>query len=361
MSMHLSVSYTDTIATIRAIGSHQTLLVQGHMGTGKSSMLTALAEQLPSHTPIYFDCTTKDLGDLTLPNMARAAETGVVEYATNAELGLHLDEPIILMLDELGKANPAVKNGLMRLMLERTMAGKTLHPDSIVFATTNLGVEGVGDLLQAHQRNRVTVVEMRKPTPDEWLLWAINKGLNTAVLSWVKDTPQVFQDFRDMASPEDNLYVFHPRSTRTAFCTPRSLEAAANIVSDLTRAGVGPVAMRSTLAGTIGVQAALDLAAYIELAAKLPRHQAIIEAPEDAPLPDGAAATCMVVYRALQVLERADIDDFMTYLKRLSAEAQGLFMNGVRAPGYRNVGMFMTNKSVTAWVAHNKHMFAADV
>ena len=34
-----------------------------------------------------------------------------VRYVTNEELGLHTGEPVIIMIDEFGKANPAVKNG----------------------------------------------------------------------------------------------------------------------------------------------------------------------------------------------------------------------------------------------------------
>ena len=138
------------------------------MGTGKSSLLTTLAAARPDHVPCYFDCTTKDLGDITIPNIAKLDDgTGYVTYLTNEELGAHNDKPIILMIDEFGKANPAVKNALLRLILERKIGSYTLHPDSIIFATTNLGSEGVGDLLPAHARNRITVVETKKPTAME--------------------------------------------------------------------------------------------------------------------------------------------------------------------------------------------------
>ena len=61
----------DQIATaIRNGGNKRTVLVQGHMGTGKSSLLTTLATELPDHTACYFDCTTKDLGDISIPNIA---------------------------------------------------------------------------------------------------------------------------------------------------------------------------------------------------------------------------------------------------------------------------------------------------
>ena len=60
----------DEIAdSILATGHKLTTLVQGHMGTGKSSILRILADKLPDHVPCYFDCTTKDLGDLMLPKI----------------------------------------------------------------------------------------------------------------------------------------------------------------------------------------------------------------------------------------------------------------------------------------------------
>jgi len=159
----------DQIAkAIKANGHKRTMLVQGHMGTGKSSLLKNLSADLPNHMPCYFDCTTKDLGDITIPDIAKLNDgTGFVTYLTNEELGAHSDKPIILMIDEYGKANPAVKNALLRLMLERKIGSYTLHPESIVFATTNLGNEGVGDLLPPHARNRMTVITSRsRPQPS---------------------------------------------------------------------------------------------------------------------------------------------------------------------------------------------------
>jgi MoxR-like ATPase len=166
-----ALNLTEAQTLIRYSGD-TTVLMQGHMGTGKSSMLKTLALDLPTHTPCYFDCTTKDLGDITIPNVVNltsALEDAFVRYVTNEELGVHLNKPIILMIDEYGKANPAVKNALLRLMLERKIGSSTLHPDSLVFATTNLGSEGVGDLLPAHARNRLTIIKTRKPTNVEWI------------------------------------------------------------------------------------------------------------------------------------------------------------------------------------------------
>lgn len=371
---------------IRATGHQRTVLVQGHMGTGKSSLLKALSAMLPTHTPCYFDCTTKDLGDLTLPNIkgvglsagsrlvgkmnpmthevdlevrSDAEGANYVTYATNEELGAHHGGPIIVMLDEFGKANPAVKQGLTRFMLERQIGSYKLHPDSIVFCTTNLGAEGVGDLLVAHQRNRITVVTARKPSNMEWIEWAINNGVDHTLLGWCKDNPQLFHTFEDIKDPNENPYIFHPNAAnRASFVTPRSLEAASDILK--MRMHMDDQTVTAALMGTIGDRAAMDLMAFVKLADQLPSLESIKKDPMNAKVPDSAAAVCMVVYRTLATLERDWIDAWLDYMGRLDKEAQGMFANGVRSPKYSKQGLVMTNRKFTDWALKNNYLFAAD-
>lgn len=343
---------------ILAGGNKRTVLVQGHMGTGKSSLLKTLGKALPNHTLCYFDCTTKDLGDITIPQLQEIDEQGYVRYVTNEELGLHLNKDIILMVDEYGKANPAVKNAMLRLLLERKMGGYTLTPNSIVFATTNLGAEGVGDLLPPHARNRMTVITSRKPSNMEWIEWGINNGIDHTLLGWCKDNPQLFHSFEDVKDPEQNPYIFHPKASRTAFVTPRSLEAASDWLK--ARGSMDDQTMTSLLMGTIGERAAMDLMAFVKLADQLPSLESIKQNPDTAKVPESDAAVCMVVYRSLATIERGWIDAWMTYMERLDKEAQGLFANGVRNPKYDRQNIVMTNKSFTAWAMKNNYMFAGD-
>ena len=355
------------------------------MGTGKSSLLNTLGREMPNHTLCYFDCTTKDLGDITLPNIKGAGlgagsrlkgkmnpmthdvdllvtnqdETlPFVTYSTNEELGAHHGGPIILMIDEYGKANPSVKNALLRLMLERKIGSYTLHPESIIFATTNLGAEGVGDLLPPHARNRITVVTARKPSNMEWIEWGINAGVDHTLLGWCKDNPQLFHSFDDYKNPDDNPYIFHPKQQRAAFVTPRSLEAASDILKE--RHHFDDQTTTAALMGTIGERGAMDLMAFVKLADQLPSLESIKKEPLTAKVPSSAAAVCMVVYRTLATIEKEWMDNWMIYMDRLDTEAQGMFANGVRAPKYGRQALVMTNKNFTQWAMKNSHLFAAD-
>lgn len=262
------------------------------------------------------------------------------------------------MVDEYGKSNPAVKNAMLRLLLERKMGGYTLTDKSVVFATTNLGAEGVGDLLPPHARNRMTVITSRKPSNMEWIEWGVNNGVDHTLLGWCKDNPQLFHSFEDVKDPDQNPYIYHPKQQRTAFVTPRSLEAASDWLKG--RDGVDDQTMTALLMGTIGERGAMDLMAFVKLADQLPSLESIKKDPMNAKVPDSAAAVCMVVYRSLSVIDRDWIDAWMDYMVRLDKEAQGMFANGVRNPKYAKQSVVMTNKKFTAWAMANNYMFAAD-
>ena len=343
---------------IEAIGHMRTVLMQGDIGTGKSSTLGELSARLPKHHAVYFDCTTKDLGDMMIPSLQSIEADGCVRMIPNEELGVHLEQPVILMIDEFGKANPSVKNAMLRLMLERKIGSYSLHPDSIVFATTNKGSEGVGDMLPPHARNRMTVIQVRKTDHMDWIEWGINNGIDATLLGWVKDNPQLMASFEDVKDPDENPYIFHPQQQRAAFVTPRSLHAASDILKQ--REAFDDQTLTAALMGTIGDRGAMDLMSFVKLADQLPSLQSVKDDPKNAKVPDSAAAICMVVYRTLAALEKDWLNAWMDYLPRLDTEAQALFANGVRAPKYSKQAMVMQNKKFTEWAMKNSHLYSAD-
>ena len=336
-----------------------TIIVEGHMGSGKSSILNTLAAQLPKHKAIYFDCTTKaDAGDLMMPKFKDLDGNDYVTFATNEELGVHIkDQPLIIMIDEVGK-NKSIQNPLNRLFQERMIGMNKLHPDTLVFATTNIGSEGVGDMFMPHTCNRVTFVRMRKPTNMECIEWGINNNVDHSMLGWYKDNPNLFASYEDVKDPDENPFIFHPKQFRRSFFTPRSGHKASNWLKQ--RHLFDEQTLTSLLMGTIGDRAAMDLMAFVKMSDQLPSRDSIKEDPMGAKVPDSAAAVCMVVYRTLATMEDNYVDPWMEYLPRLDREAQGMFANGVRATKYSKQSLVMKNKKFTKWALDNSHLFSAD-
>ena len=352
-----AITLDEAVDMITHAGKKVTIMLRGHTGCGKTSTLLTLQERFPKHKAVLFDGTSKDLGDLWVP--VHDKELGCIKMVPAEEFGIHLGMPLVLCLDEISKANKSVKNGMMRVMLERNVNGTPLHPDTIIYATGNLGSEGLGDMLEAHQINRITVVETAKPTAEQWVSWAINNDIDPTVISFVNENPQVLADFRDVGNPEDNQYIYNPRNvTDGAVVTPRSLELVSVFMK--VREHLTPNSLVSAAIGTIGPRGGMDLLAYTKLVDDLPKLEDIKTSPTTARIPKSASALCMIVYRTLASIEKDWVGAWLTYLKRLPPEAQAMFANGVRSPKYNKQSMIMTHALFTEWARDNTHMFAAD-
>lgn len=356
MDLYKSITLKQTAELIHAIGHQTTVLAQGEMGIGKSSILKTLREKLgDKYHYCYGDMTTKDVGDFLVPKIRTLDGVEVCSFIPNEEFGFHFDKPIVLMLDEIGKAPKAVMNACLRLMLERQLGTYSLPEGSIVFATTNLAVEGIGDNLPPHARNRMTVVKVAKPTAEDWIEhYALDNGILPEVILAVKQFPQMLASFEDVQDPKDNEYINDPRMPRPAFVTHRSLEKASNILRDTK--GMNESVISHALIGTIGARATYDMMAMVRLAQDLPDWESIISAPDKAKVPDSPSAVCMLVYSAVQRIEKDSVNAWVKYMSRISKEAQGLFATSVmRTKKASTVG---TSKEFIKWATENNYLFA---
>ena len=349
-----SVSLKEFAHSIAVVGEQVTVIGQGEPGIGKSSMLKVLQTQYPDHEMAYIDCTLLDLGDFALPYTETHGDIKVTKFAPNARFKFHTGRPVIIMLDEIGKAMKSVKNVLLTLMLEHRIGDQYLPAGSKVFGTTNLLSDGVGDMLEAHARNRVCLVTVRKPDADEWIEWAIGNNIAPEVIAWVKQFPHAMASYTD-ASQKDNPYIFNPtRAGMGAVVTPRSLEKASHIAKQ--RSTLGDALTISLLTGTIGESASRDMAAFFTVVDKLPTWDAIMHSPMTAKLPDDAVARCILVFSAITRIEKDTLSKWMTYVQRMDKEWQALFATSVMKSPQKQ-SFCVLNKEFKDWALANQWLF----
>lgn len=354
--------FADAIATV---GSEVTIIGQGEPGIGKSAMLNVLSERFPDYATAYIDCTLLDLGDFALPFTVEENGLRVTRFAPNARFQLQSDKPVIVMLDEIGKAMKAVKNVLLTLMLEQRIGDLKLPKGSIVFGTTNMASDGVGDSLEAHARNRVCFTTVRKPhagfntdgtvDDDSWGMWAINNDVDPVVLAWVRANPHCLESYTDPAQRE-NALIFQPtRPEQIAFVSPRSLHKASSIVK--LRHVLGNDVTQTLLAGTIGPSAASEMQAFMTVVDKLPTWEAIVADPKNAKLPGDmdVIAKCLIVLSALTRVDEKSIDSWIDYAERLDLEWQAMFAkSGMKS---QKQSVLVRNDKFKKWAIRNQWAF----
>lgn len=357
--MYKTLTLNQTADLIAAVGDVQTVLVQGEMGIGKSSILKMLQAnpKFADHFFCYVDITTKDVGDFMVPKIRNIDGVDVTSMIVSEELGFHAGKPVVMMLDELGKAKGGVMNACLRLMLERAMGVNKLPEGSVVFATTNLAIEGIGDNVPPHARNRMTVVRVAKPNAEQWIEgFAIPNGINPVIIGCVAEFPDMFASFEDYERPEQNVYINDPRTVRTAVVTPRSMAKAAYIY-ERTRI-LGDDVMCPALAGTVGEKAMHNILTMDKLDQQLTPWDELVKSPETAAVPTSAAAACMMVAKAVQRIDPTNIVAWMKFLVRMSKEAQGLFARSVMSDNCPKRSVATRNTEFAKWAAANNFLFA---
>jgi hypothetical protein len=344
-----TVTLKQAAALVVAVPQNRFALL-GEPGIGKTSLKKEL-QRLTGYRAFYADCANMDLGDAAVPMPVQ--ETKTLEYFINSAFGMHLDEPVIIILDEFTKAADPIKNMLHPLLeVNDPRMGSVLLPKgSIVVITGNLESDGVGDSLLAHTRMRLTMLEISKPTAKEWLAWASTADIAPVVTAWVHRNPQALTSYRD-GDQKGNPYIYFPNHMTDAVVTPRTLELASNIVK--ARFDFDYNSLQAALAGTVGKAAAGSIAAFIAHQDSLPPWESIIREPTKAPLPDSDGAMSVLVFGGIEQIKNKDeVTAFMEYLSRGDLEWQGVFCVHIARHPTKQALAFGC-KAFADWLAKNQ-------
>jgi hypothetical protein len=348
----------DLIVTM---GEDATFHLVGEPGVGKTSMFDNIVERT-GYRGVYIDVPNVELGELGIPIPNH--ETKTTNIYPNEQWGFHLDEPLVIFCDEFTKGHQAVKNMLHPMLNHpRMIMGTRLHKKTIVITAGNYSGDGVGDNMMAHSRNRISVVNVRKPhaglnvdgsvDPNSWGEWALKNDIAPEILAWIRETPQALASYLD-AGQNGNKYIFNPKEVQRSFVSPRSLARASNILKK--REQNTENAVICALEGTIGAPAARDLMAYVAVADSLPTWESIVKDPNNAIVPSSPAALCLLAFSAVQKVDRQSIGKFFEYLKRTPKELQSVFcLSGMKDDEKKK--LFFTSQSFVDWMRTNQYLF----
>lgn len=250
-------------AMLAAFKAKRPVFLWGPPGIGKSEVVQEVADELKGHVI-----------DLRMAQMEPTDIRGIpffnkdinkMDWAAPVDLP---DEEfakqfpiVVLFLDEMNSAPPAVQAAGYQLILNRRV-GKYVLPDNVVIvaAGNRDSDKGVTYRMPMPLANRFLHLEMRADF-TAWQNWAVNKGIHKDVVGYLSFAKQ-------------DLYDFDSKSASRAFATPRSWCFVSDLLDD--EAGVDTDTLFNLVAGAVGEGLAVKFAAHRKIAGKMPEPQDIL-------------------------------------------------------------------------------------
>jgi hypothetical protein len=238
------------------------IFLWGPPGIGKSDVVAEIARDMGAL-----------LIDLRLGQMDPTDIRGIPFY--NKELGKMdwappIDLPdeetasqypyVVLFMDEMNSAPPAVQSAAYQLVLNRRV-GKYRLPDNVVMvaAGNRESDKGVTYRMPTPLSNRFVHSEMKVDFPS-WQEWAIKNQIHKDVVGFLTFAKQ-------------DLYDFDAKSSSRAFATPRSWTFVSELLAD---EDLDVSTTTDLIAGTVGEGLAVKFMAHRKIASKLPKPEDIL-------------------------------------------------------------------------------------
>jgi hypothetical protein len=171
---------------------------------------------------------------------------------------------VVLFLDEMNSAPPAVQSAAYQLVLNRRV-GKYVLPDNVVMvaAGNRESDKGVTFRMPTPLANRFVHLEMRVDFPV-WQEWAVSNGVHKDVVGYLSFAKQ-------------DLYDFDAKSASRSFATPRSWTFVSELLAD---EDVDETTYTDLIAGAVGEGLAVKFMAHRKIAGRMPKPEDILSGKE---------------------------------------------------------------------------------
>jgi len=245
----------------RAFKKKRPIFLWGPPGIGKSDIVHQIGHSMSAYT-IDVRLSLWEPTDIKgIPYYA--ANDNSMQWAAPAELPTMAlakkHKWIILFLDEMNSAAPAVQAAAYQLILNRKVGQYTLPDNVLIVAAGNREADkGVTYRMPAPLANRFVHLELAVDF-DDWFQWAVDNSQHKDVVGYLQFSKK-------------DLYDFDPRSPSRSFATPRSW----SFVSELLDDEDDEETLTDLVSGSVGEGLAVKFMAHRKVASEMPNPSDIL-------------------------------------------------------------------------------------
>ena len=249
-------------AILKAFKVKRPVFLWGPPGIGKSEVVSEITDELGG---LMIDLRMAQMEPTDIRGIPYFnKDNGKMDWAPPVDLPdeeLASQYPVIvLFLDEMNSAPPAVQAAGYQLILNRRV-GKYKLPDNVVIvaAGNRESDKGVTYRMPMPLANRFVHIEMR-PDFASWQNWAVNKNIHQDVVGYLSFAKQ-------------DLYDFDSKSSSKAFATPRSWCFVSDLLDDN---DTDTDTLYNLVAGAVGEGLAVKFMAHRKVAGRMPSPSDIL-------------------------------------------------------------------------------------
>ena len=248
---------------LRAFSKKRPIFLWGPPGIGKSDIIGQITNGLSKSHLIDIRLSLWDPTDIKgIPYYS--ANDNTMAWAPPAELpteefAAQFDN-IVLFLDEMNSAAPAVQAAAYQLILNRRVGQYKLPDNVLIVAAGNREADkGVTYRMPAPLANRFVHLELAVDF-DDWFQWAVDNNIHQDVVGY-------------LTFAKKDLYDFDPKSPSRSFATPRSW----SFVSELLEDDDDENTTTDLVSGAVGEGLAVKFSAHRKIASSLPNPTDILD------------------------------------------------------------------------------------
>jgi hypothetical protein len=242
---------------LKCFKNKRPLFLWGPPGIGKSELVAGITEELGGK-----------LYDLRMPLLEPTdlrgipyynKDEGIMDWAPPVDLPSEEEASqypmVVLFLDEMNAAAPAVQASGYQLILNRKVGKYTLPDNVVIVAAGNRESDkGVTYRMPSPLANRFVHLEMRVDH-ESWEEWAVLNEVHPDVIGYV-------------GFAKADLFNFDPKSASRSFATPRTWSFVSELLQE---DDSSDDELMDLISGTIGEGTAVKFMAHRKIASKMPK------------------------------------------------------------------------------------------
>lgn len=304
--MKYSDIFTSIVEQFKIPGGNKVVpVIKGKPGGGKSALSRAVmhALQIPTDRTVEFNASMREPTDVLGIPFKSGDQTHAIwlppeeMYKLRAGTGR-----CALILEEYSDAVAPMQNAMCRVIYDRHAGQMQLSDQLFIIGTGNRTEDKSGaQRVSTKFHNRTRQYDFEENI-DDWSDWALNKGIDTVLIQFLRFRPNLLSDFDP---------------NRAANPTPRKWEDVSLIPTSL------PSSLYfASAAGDVGEGAAAEYTGFRRIYEGLPNIDVLLMNPAKEPVPTDLAVLYALTGALATRSSKDNFDRVWEYVQRMPSDFQ---------------------------------------